>query len=408
MKEAMKNQNQTHYTKDTPIKSIDIYNDGFRLNCFHRGGNQKKGRNTYGDKKSVGKFSSKSRTNLRKTLLNLEIPKDHFQYSVCLTVPGEDVLKIDEIKVIKQKLSMYLKRVGVCAIWRAEIQQRGQIHFHITLGFPPDSKITYKTQTLKEVVILNDNLMKEHDFITEKFTNTKKKFSNKQISLAIQRQIKLREESLLIFDTLRYINHTSKFKFKSRGLINFPKQYDLFKEDSDKHFNNFLKIRKVWYRCLQAVSNTEVYDKETGQFVDYKSRENCNFANVYCIDIQILEKEYSAVKRYMQDHTSKSKQGQVGENIGRHWGVINRSAFEEKKFDEIIVKTKQGFAIRRWYNRLCIPYIKDSEALFKKKRGRSYRRGYNGSSVFFSNPETLQRMIEYAKILFPECSLKNL
>ena len=307
-----------------------------------------------------------------------------------MTVPGADILKIDDIKIIKQKLSMYLKRAGVCAIWRAEIQIRGQIHFHLTIGFP-DSKIIYKSaieendevENYKKVVLINYDFEKKID------------------SASGEKKKKVLQELHTVFDTLKNINHTSSIKFKSKGLIHFPKQYNLFKENQDNHFNNFIKIRKVWYSCLRSVSKISVYDQEI-------SREKCKYADVYCIDIQILEKEYSAVKRYMQDHTSKSKQGQIGENIGRHWGVINRSAFETKDFKKVIVKTKQGFAIRRWYNRLCIPYIKDSKALFSKKRGKSYRRGYNGSSVFFSNPETLKRMIDYAKSLFPECSLKNL
>lgn len=106
----------------------------------------------------------------------------------------------------------------------------------------------------------------------------------------------------------------------------------------------------------------------------------------------------AAFKRYLNDHATKSKQEQVGENIGRHWGVIGRKSFVKVspiKSEEFDWKTYSK--IIRQYNRLCTPYVKRDGALFGRVRGYSCKRGKIGTSTYFASPETMRRLIDWAK-----------
>ena len=99
----------------------------------------------------------------------------------------------------------------------------------------------------------------------------------------------------------------------------------------------------------------------------------------------------------MNDHTSKVKQEQIGENIGRHWGVIGKDAFEAVTPSSVASMThRQYAAYLRCYHRLCTPYIRCEGALFGKRRGYTSRRGRTGRAVSFSNPETLRRLVDWA------------
>jgi len=101
--------------------------------------------------------------------------------------------------------------------------------------------------------------------------------------------------------------------------------------------------------------------------------------------------------RYLQDHASKRKQGQVGEGIGRHWGVINKGLYRRALAVRI-----EGLSDREWhrflraFQRLTTPGI-PAACVFGRKRGRRSKRGAWGSAVWFSRPATVARLLAWAK-----------
>lgn len=125
--------------------------------------------------------------------------------------------------------------------------------------------------------------------------------------------------------------------------------------------------------------------------------DKCHSAYEQSADVQIISEKSQGWIRYLYDHTTKSKQEQIPENIGKHWGYINKKQFVESpvEFSESLT-LKQYARVMRWFNRLCTPYIRFDGALFGRKRGFYWRRGKSGKSVYFSNPTTLKRMIELA------------
>lgn len=106
--------------------------------------------------------------------------------------------------------------------------------------------------------------------------------------------------------------------------------------------------------------------------------------------------------RYLQDHASKAKQGQIGENIGRHWGVVGRKHWVSLVPDSDKLTVKQFSYVLRHLQRLSTPSFKCKEADFGRVLGGRNKRGCRGTSVWFSKPETVKRLVVAAKDLFPE------
>ena len=102
--------------------------------------------------------------------------------------------------------------------------------------------------------------------------------------------------------------------------------------------------------------------------------------------------------RYLQDHASKFKQGQVPERIGRHWGVVGRSIYTVRRPDRVESLTHgQYSAVRRAYERMATPRVRDASSVFGCRLGSRCRRGRIGRAVCFVRPETVERLVEWAR-----------
>lgn len=103
--------------------------------------------------------------------------------------------------------------------------------------------------------------------------------------------------------------------------------------------------------------------------------------------------------RYLQDHATKQKQAQVGENIGRHWGVVGRRAWVQLMPEVTEALTVDQYA--RWkraYQRLATPTVQDKRSPFGRRLGWRCRRGDgHGTVTIFGRPETHKRLVEWAK-----------
>jgi hypothetical protein len=125
-------------------------------------------------------------------------------------------------------------------------------------------------------------------------------------------------------------------------------------------------------------------------------------------DVQPFSSLMGAWKRYLQDHTTKAKQEQIGHDIGRHWGVIGRKKFMELIPEEYREMTwAQYSAFLRSYQRMITPYIRCDTAFFGRRRGYASKRGRSGRCITFSRPETLSRLARWAIELHPEETLPD-
>lgn len=107
-------------------------------------------------------------------------------------------------------------------------------------------------------------------------------------------------------------------------------------------------------------------------------------------------------RRYMQDHASKSKQEQIAEGIGRHWGVVGRKRYKRALPADVDRLPDRAFwRFLRAYQRLCTPQLKDKRPVgkacpFGRRLGRRIRRGGRGQSIWYSRPETVKRLASWA------------
>lgn len=78
--------------------------------------------------KLTGKVSSASFRRLRKWCIQHDIIGDC--WGITLTVPGLDILPLEQFKSIHHKLCVWANDNRVPLVWRVELQKRGQPHLH--------------------------------------------------------------------------------------------------------------------------------------------------------------------------------------------------------------------------------------------------------------------------------------
>lgn len=119
-------------------------------------------------------------------------------------------------------------------------------------------------------------------------------------------------------------------------------------------------------------------------------------ADEHCVRVEHCERGRGAWYRYLADHASKIKRDQVGEDIGRHWGVVGRRAAVSLRGDRHELSDQAYARFRRAYERLATPSVVDDRSVFGKHLGGRCRRGRSGSAVCFVQPATGARLLSWA------------
>ena len=167
-------------------------------------------------------------------------------------------------------------------------------------------------------------------------------------------------------------------------------------------------IAQGWHKALKNLGPRE-FDpphvvKATGQ--EIHRVDNLNMmpgASEYAVKV-LPDEGGTAWLRYLADHASKSKQAQIAENMGRHWGKINvKNTMRKVRFtDERYMTEPQMSAFLRMMERLITGTVKAPAAPFGRKVGRKRRLTRQGTSVRFSDPFTVSRMIDQAREIRPQ------
>ncbi len=284
---------------------IEIFPEGTRLSAPPRGGrNQHSGKHKRG---KIGGWSKSSRRRMRDFLLTHTVPLGWTACAVTYTIPGYS-LPLFDVKRLWQNWTVRANRLPLCAIWRIEIQKRGQLHWHLIVGYNGE-----------------------------------------------------------------------------------PMQAQL-------------QLKHSWHKALRSLGEIEyryIGNPSEPVAVDYVSAKQglmaWRGAEFHSARVDVFTDEFGPWKRYLQDHATKSKQEQIPENIGRHWGKINRKEFVEVLPSRATALTHKEYSrFLRAYNRLCTPYLKWQGALFGRKKGFKGKRGRYGKTVYFSRPETIERLVDWA------------
>jgi hypothetical protein len=163
------------------------------------------------------------------------------------------------------------------------------------------------------------------------------------------------------------------------------------------------ELKLLWHRVLRSFGSISytcfgsVLDAiDTGEFTGSRNLMDWPGAEKQSAHVDFSQDKNSSWLRYLHDHTTKSKQEQVGSNIGRHWGKINKSAFvPAQPLESIDLPWKVYSKVLRSYRRLCTPYVRCEGALFGRRRGYTANRGKIGSAVYFCDPRTMKRLVDH-------------
>ena len=115
------------------------------------------------------------------------------------------------------------------------------------------------------------------------------------------------------------------------------------------------------------------------------------------VEVRKTDGQSGAWKRYLQDHATKKKQGQIAKGFGRHWGVVGRNKYQKNFPDEVIALSQKEFnTFLRFFQRLTTPSIRNEKVPFGRALGQRNRRGSWGQSVWYSNPSTVKALMEWS------------
>lgn len=156
--------------------------------------------------------------------------------------------------------------------------------------------------------------------------------------------------------------------------------------DKDSQSPDFLlsNIKTLWFQSL------------------FDTIENCNVNAFlkYGIKLDELENKLN-MYRYIADHTSKSKQAQLG-YIGKQWGFINRKNFiKEQPLFIDFESDKQRVFFTRHIKKLCHFSVKYKEGNAKTFTPfDSHKIGNNQDvSIKYIHRQTLDKLIQYMNII---------
>jgi len=325
-----------------PQASVNLYyGKGMRMEALKRVGNPTgKGGGIRG---KVTQWSRASRRRMRNYLLTHRgVGRE---VSVTLTIPGPPV-PLETARHIFQNYSIELTKRNLGAIWRVELQPRGQLHWHLLATVPEGSK----TEDLREAWF--DQIIKLG--WVQVWWDVKK---HGRCGHAL-------EEGPDYEIDRNYVQEPGEVY---PGI--YSDQLDLFEEYGPRptiSFANRLMLPGANKRCTHLD--------------EYDGRGNW--------------------LRYISDHATKRKQEQVAESVGRHWGVIGRKYFTEVAPDEVcLLKDREYWQVVRWCQRLATPRIKCPRAPFGRKLGYRISRGRWGTSTWFSSTETIKRMVDHSRSL---------
>jgi hypothetical protein len=164
------------------------------------------------------------------------------------------------------------------------------------------------------------------------------------------------------------------------------------------------QIRARWFRTLDDVWPLVKYPRSVRLFVGDGERSYAvegplswwPGAGEHAVLVESEQNGREGWFRYLADHASKVKRDQVGENIGRHWGVNGRRHAVHLVGDRYDCGLRVYARFRRAVNRLARPRVEDDRSPFGSRLGFKRRRGECGRSVVFMRAGTRERLLTWA------------
>lgn len=156
------------------------------------------------------------------------------------------------------------------------------------------------------------------------------------------------------------------------------------------------KVMQAWWQALDSIGAQRYESPVNGWLVEVKGLSSVPGARMHSAVVECAQESHGAWLRYLQDHASKRKQEQSAEGAGRQWGVIGRRWFVARAPSEVCQLDDAAFwRFLRAYQRLCTP-SRPAPCVFGRRLGYRPQRGNWGASVWFSRPDTVRRLVDWA------------
>ena len=362
--------------------SIETFPGGVRIIGLRGHG---RGGGNVGKRGKIKGWSKDSRKRMREFLLTHKPIAGLKSFGLTLTIPGPTIEPEEARRLWDHFGKNYLVRNGCGAVWRLEVQKRGQVHWHALMVAPS------KIGGVKIEELVRSWWLKAIDTLPFWFVHQSGPLE--EIKKPIPRGCKRHIVGEGIYGVWWDVSRT-------------PAPTGTKMPDGLKHLQeaaNVLRSRTILFgggvKWVQHGADTKG-----------DSLSQWPGAWRYSVDVK-RDGGRGAWLRYLQDHATKAKQEQIAEGFGRHWGVVGRERFNEMVADgEMVFTGKENYA-RFWraYHRLTRPVMswkKRREKTGGKFEGRPFKgkslgwssgRGVYGVSVWYSRPETVRRIFEWAE-----------
>lgn len=149
----------------------------------------------------------------------------------------------------------------------------------------------------------------------------------------------------------------------------------------------------IWWDVVSELGPFEGHKLNSGDIVSGNDR--MGLAGAYERAVRIdQEQNNDCWWRYLCDHASKSKQEQIGHDIGRHWGIMGRKHAIPAISDLVCRLTdRQSVLLDRFLRHLRTPRFKDEKALFGWRRGYAPKMSRYGRSDYFGHQNAVKRFL---------------
>jgi len=153
-------------------------------------------------------------------------------------------------------------------------------------------------------------------------------------------------------------------------------------------------IYQMWWECIEELGAFDNHITNSGLVLSGSSRMALDGAHGRSVQLE-EERAGDVWWRYLCDHASKAKQEQIGENIGRHWGVIGRK-WAVPAFSEVACRLtdEQAVLLDRFLRRLRTPRVKDERDPFGYRLGWAPKMSRFGRSDYFGHQSAVKRFLE--------------
>lgn len=148
-----------------------------------------------------------------------------------------------------------------------------------------------------------------------------------------------------------------------------------------------------WWDCISDLGAFEGHVLKSGDVISGSSRMALSGAHGHSVDLQ-PEKDGDCWWRYLCDHASKAKQEQIGQDIGRHWGIVGRKYAVPSVSDFVCrLSDDQAVKLDRFLRRLRTPRVKNERDPFGFSLGWSPKMSRYGRSDYFGHQSSVKRFL---------------